>query len=175
MFHLAARFVTSLVATPPRESEVAWVADVLTPSEFRLWDAQPRYDRRHTYRVARRVEDLLAERDDRDVWVAAALLHDVGKVEARIGLVGRVLGTVTAGVVGRRRMARWVAQDGLRGRLGRYVAHGEIGGRMIREAGGRPQAARWAEVHHRMGSRERVDLRDLPAEAVQALKLSDRA
>ena len=35
------------------------------------------------------------------------------------------------------------------GRIGAYLTHGEIGARMIRAAGGRPEIAAWAEVHQR--------------------------
>ena len=49
-------------------------------------------DRRHSIEVARR---LMADLDDapRDV-VAAALLHDVGKIQSRLGTFARVVATV---------------------------------------------------------------------------------
>lgn len=173
--HLVLRFVTSLFALPPGAADEAWVAERLGDGEFALWAAQPRYDRRHTLRVARRVDRRLAERDDRHDWVAAALLHDVGKIQADLGVVGRSVATVVGGVVGKRRMAGWHDESGVRGRFGRYAAHGEIGGSMVRSAGGREAAARWAEVHHLADRRNPVKPNDLPVEAVTALKLSDRA
>lgn len=176
--HLVLRFVTSLFALPPGAADEAWVAERLGDGEFALWAAQPRYDRRHTLRVARRVDRLLAERDDRHDWVAAALLHDVGKIQADLGVVGRSVATVVGGVVGKQRMAGWAGwhdESRIRGRFGRYAAHGEIGGGMVRAAGGREAAARWAEVHHLVGGQDSVKPSDLPVEAVTALKLSDRA
>ncbi len=173
--HLVLRFFTSIVALPPGAGDEAWVAERLHDGEFALWAAQPRYDRRHTLRVARRVHRLLAERADRDDWVAAALLHDVGKIRADLGVVGRSVATAVAGVVGKREMAGWHDDPGIRGRFGRYAAHGEIGGAMVRDAGGRESAARWAEVHHLVGGHNPVKPPDLPVEAVTALKLSDRA
>lgn len=173
--HLVLRFVTSLCALPPGAADEAWVADRLGDGEFALWAAQARYDRRHTLRVARRVDRLLAGRDDRHDWVAAALLHDVGKIQADLGLVGRSVATAVGGVVGKRVMAGWHDESGVRGRFGRYAAHGEIGGAMVRAAGGRESSARWAEVHHLVGGRNPVKPPDLPVEAVTALKLSDRA
>lgn len=173
--HLVLRFFTSLFALPPRPAEEAWVAERLRAGEFELWVAQPRYDRRHTLRVARRVDRLLAARSDRDDWVAAALLHDVGKIEARLGVWGRTAATLVGAVVGQGRMARWRHGAGLRGRFGRYAAHGEIGGEVLRLAGGREAAARWAEVHHLVARRNAPEPDDLPVEAVTALNLSDRA
>lgn len=173
--HLVLRFFTSLFAVPPGAADEAWVAERLGDGEFALWAAQPRYDRRHTLRVARRVDRLLAERADHDDWVAAALLHDVGKIQADLGVVGRSVATTVGVVVGKRRMAGWQDQSGIRGRFGRYAAHGEIGGAMVRSARGREAAARWAEVHHLVGGRNPIKPEDLPVEAVTALKLSDRA
>lgn len=173
--HLVLRFFTSVFALPPRPAEEAWVDERLGDGEFALWAAQPRYDRRHTLRVARRVDRLLTARGDRDDWVAAALLHDVGKIEARLGVVGRSVATLVGGVVGRRRMAGWRHEPGLRGRFGRYAAHGEIGGELVRGVGGREAAARWAEVHHLVGGRNPLKPDDVPVEVVTALKLSDRA
>lgn len=171
---LARRFFASVLARPPTPEEREWVRSVLTAGEFPLWDAQPRYDLRHTLGVGRRVEGALGrEREDR--WVAAALLHDVGKVESGLGVAGRVLATLVMGVAGRRRVRGWAARPGWRGRFGRYADHGEIGARLIRSAGGREEAARWAAVHHLPKLREAGEPDpNLPAGIVLVLHDCDR-
>jgi len=122
----------------------------LTPGEFELWQRQSALDRDHSVRVARRVERRLAEtvhgRDSR--WVAAALLHDVGKADAQLSPLERAVATLASRVVDSATARRWASQDGgRRSRIGSYLIHGEIGARMIRAAGGRAEAADWAEVH----------------------------
>jgi HD superfamily phosphohydrolase YqeK len=101
-------------------------------------------------RVARRVERRLAETvhgsDSR--WTAAALLHDVGKTDAGLAPLERAVATLASRVVDSGTARRWTAREnGFRRRIGSYLLHGEIGARMIRSAGGRMEAAAWAEVH----------------------------
>lgn len=142
------RFVASLPPTPPGPEDEAWVAGVLDPGELGLWERLGARDRRHLVGVARRVDETLAGTahagDPR--WVAAALLHDVGKAEAGLGVVGRVVATLADATPGVR-ARRWAGRDGLRGRVGRYLLHPATGARMIRAAGGREEVAAWAEVH----------------------------
>ena len=70
-------------------------------------------DRRHAIGVARRAINLVdgssatpAEEPDR-AFVAAGLLHDVGKNEARLGTFGRVGATVMAVAFGREKVVTW--------------------------------------------------------------------
>lgn len=173
--HLARRFLTSLWARPPSAQERAWVRGVLEPGELALWDRLPRYDRRHTLLAARRTGDALraagAEPESR--WLGAALLHDVGKLEAGLGLGGRVVATLAIQALGRERTGRWAGGLGLRGRIGRYARHAAIGGGMIRDAGGREEVARWAEVHH--DRRLMRSVAGIPPKVVEALRTADRA
>ena len=37
----------------------------------------------------------------------------------------------------------------MRARMGRYVAHDDLGGALLRDAGARAEVAAWAEAHHR--------------------------
>ncbi|MCU0273175.1 MAG: hypothetical protein MUE34_08085 [Acidimicrobiales bacterium] len=80
--------------------------------------------------------------------LAAALLHDVGKVESGFGTFGRVFATVVAGVRGRATVAGWSGAPGLRGRLGRYVRHPELGADLLVDAGADPLTVAWAREHH---------------------------
>ena len=135
----------------PRETEDrAYARERLTPEEFELWQRQSPLDRDHSVRVARRVELRLAEtahgRDSR--WVAVALLHDVGKSDAQLSPLERAVATLASRVVDSATARRWASEEGgRRSRIGSYLIHGEIGARMIRDAGGRAEAADWAEVH----------------------------
>lgn len=170
---LARRFFASVFARPPSADEDAWVASLLLPGELELWGRQPRYDRRHTLGVARRAERALGARAE-GRWVAAALLHDVGKIEAGLGILGRVVATLTMGLVGRDRVRGWAARTGWRGRFGRYADHGPIGGALVRSAGGRDEVAAWASVHHLIRRKDPGRGVDLPLEVVIALSESDR-
>ena len=156
-------------------AELAWAASILTVPELAIWSAQSAYDRIHSLRVARRVEVALAgtpcEGDSR--WPAAALMHDVGKLAARLTLFERIAANLLRSAIGADRARRWASRaTGRRRRIGAYLSHGEIGGAMIRAAGGREQLATWAELHqtHPGGPAPGV-----PAAVVAALLAADRA
>ena len=129
--HLVRRFVTSLSRTPPPSSDSAWVNESLLPSEFELWSRMKSYDQRHSIEVARRFVDLcpLGSRDH----VAAALLHDIGKIEADLGVFGRVVATIV----------------GPRGqKFRRYHEHELIGLRLCRTAGSSAETLRVLDWSH---------------------------
>lgn len=92
MFHLVKRFFGSLATAPPNESEQAWVKDVLNVHEHDLWRTQAIVDQRHSCDIARRFVALRpqASRDE----IAGVLLHDIGKIEAGLGIVARVIATI---------------------------------------------------------------------------------
>ena len=140
--HLTARFFTSLVARPPGEADLAWVGAVLTPAERGVWETLGTADRAESVATARRAAAALGSGAD-DRWLAAALLHDVGKSDARLGTFRRAGATAVATIVGSRR-AR-----GFRNAIGRYVAHDDLGAALLRSAGARPEAVAWARAHHR--------------------------
>jgi hypothetical protein len=148
--HLVRRFVGALDPRPVGAADVTWVASILEPAELALWTRMVRHDRRHSIVVARRVEhrlrDTLEDGDPR--WLAAALLHDVGKLDSGLGVMGRVGATVVGMVGGRDRAVPWSAKRGIARRVGLYLRHGELGAIHIRVAGGRDEVARWTEDHH---------------------------
>jgi hypothetical protein len=128
----------------------AWVRSVLTPPELDLWNRQSSYDRNHAVRVARRVERRLAStRYGRDtLWPGAALMHDVGKLQADLSPYGRVIAALASKVVSLAAARRWArSANGARRRIGLYLTHGEVGADMIRAAGGREEIAAWAQAH----------------------------
>jgi hypothetical protein len=145
--HYVRRFFTSLSTRAPSDEDEAWVERVVSPAELLLFRRLPNTDRRHLVHSARMVEAALGPDAD-PVWVHAALLHDVGKYDAHLGVFGRVLATVLATVLGTRRVQAWHDRPGWRGRCGRYQLHGETGAAEIRAAGGPEEAAVWSELHH---------------------------
>jgi hypothetical protein len=162
--HLVRRFFGALRPGAPQPGDVAWTESVLTPAECALWRRQPDRDRRYSIRVARRLEAELAGTefacDHR--WPAVALLHDVGKLDSGLGVLGRSLATVVGALVPPIRRSK--------GRFGRYQRHGEIGAEMIRAAGGRAEAAQWAAAHHH---RDRWAATGIPAPVTAALDAAD--
>lgn len=108
------------------------MASALSPAELGLWRSQLLVDQVHTVAVARRVECF-------PNWVVqAALLHDVGKADARLGVVGRVAATVLE-LSGVRRFP---------GRLGRYLDYPEHGARSLAAIGADERVVAWAREHH---------------------------
>ena len=159
--HLVRRFVGSLKPGGPPPPDEAWARDALLAGERPLWDRMSGPDRRHAVAVARRAEAALGRRATRSV-VAAALLHDVGKVDSGLGTFSRVGATVVAAVVGRKRLGR---RDG---RLGRYTRHDVIGADLLAAAGSDPLTRTWAREHHLPKARWTVD-----PEVGAALKAAD--
>lgn len=146
--HLVRRFFGALWPAPPRPDEEAWAAVVLEPAELPLYERLPNHDRRHALRSGRRTQVALGPGAE-PRWIAAALLHDVGKYDSGLSVPGRAIATVaTTGNSGRRRVSRWKDRGGVRRRIWLYAQHGEIGAAEIRAAGGREEAAVWSEAHH---------------------------
>jgi hypothetical protein len=119
--HLVARTVASARARPlsPREeSEVAGLLDDTLAAFF--WD-QPVVDQRHAIDAAHTV---LEHMPGNAAAARAALLHDVGKRHARLGIVGRIVATVLA-------MLHLPA----RGRLAVYLDHARLGADELAAAG----------------------------------------
>jgi len=136
--HLATRFFGALDPRGPSQADEAWALDELLPGEAALWVRMSGPDRRHAVGVARDVVRALGPAADRPV-VAAALLHDVGKVDAALGTIARVPVTVL-GVLGGR--DRW------RGRIGTYLRHDDVGADLLRCAGSDARTVTWAQEHH---------------------------
>ncbi|HUF31845.1 MAG TPA: hypothetical protein VMN58_01400 [Acidimicrobiales bacterium] len=139
--HLARRFLASSRPGGPSPAEDGWARSHLLPGEAALWERMSGPDRRHSAGVARRVQAELGAGATRPV-VAAALLHDVGKVESGLGTVGRVAATVIGALAGQERRSGWG------GRIGRYLVHDRIGAALLEQAGSDPLTVAWAREHH---------------------------
>ena len=169
-FHLVRRFFGSLRRSRPSATDTAWAHAQLDGDERIIFDALSAPDQRHAVAVARRVEHALRGTawDDRR-WIAAALLHDSGKLDAGLGTFGRVVATVAGGVVGRERARRWSRPAPAR-RIATYLRHPELGAVRIQAVGGRAEVATWAGVHHTPGAWSATGI---PEPVVMALHAAD--
>ena len=162
--HLSARFVSSLVPRKVSAPNRVWVASILEPAEFELWLRMSRADAVESVGVARRVEqalrahprvdsntDCLRQSDSTirlDDVCAAALVHDVGKLDSGLAPNGRAVATVAGALAGHEIAAAWSSSRGFRRRAGLYLRHHELGADRIGLIGGRRCAADWARAHH---------------------------
>jgi hypothetical protein len=145
--HLSRRFFSSLRPGGPRGPDDQWAVDHLSEAEEALWRRMSGADRRHAIGVARRVADALGD-DATTPVVAAALLHDVGKVESGLGTYGRVVATLSATLAGRTAAEEWSRGRGFTRRVGLYVRHPNLGGDLLAMAGSDPLTVTWAREHH---------------------------
>ena len=156
VLHLTKRFFGSLVPLGPSAENDAWARAQLLDGEKALWNRMSRQDRRHSADVARRVVGLLGDDADRPV-IAAALLHDVGKIDSGLGTMQRVAATLSAKVAGRDTAELWVRSSGVTRRIGLYLKHPEIGGDLLEMAGSDPITFTWAREHHLPADRWTID------------------
>jgi hypothetical protein len=147
--HLVKRFFGSLVPRGPRAADAEWAEAQMLPGEVELWRRMRRADRRHAVGVARRVEASLGEDASRPV-LAAALLHDVGKLDADLGVYGRVVATVSGAVVHHddETIRDWTRTRGFTRRVGLYLQHPRLGGDMLALADSDPLTVAWTREHH---------------------------
>ncbi|MEM8924082.1 MAG: hypothetical protein AAGD35_11325 [Actinomycetota bacterium] len=157
LWHLVRRFAGSLDPSPPSVDDERWAVGHLNDGERVLWSRLSNPDRRHGIAVARAVRAELGERATEPV-MAAALLHDSGKVVSGFGTFARVGATLFWAVADRGRAEVWAVEGtGIRRRLGQYRRHPEIGGELLELAGSDPLTSAWAREHHRPAKRWTVD------------------
>ncbi|MFM8530732.1 MAG: hypothetical protein ACKOD2_13865 [Ilumatobacteraceae bacterium] len=123
--HLARRYWWSITARPLSADTRSWVEGHLLAGERRMFSQMSVADQRHQVQVARRFQRSLRG-DVRREWMAAALLHDVGKTVCGLGTTGRVIAT----------LVRVRAGDG---RIARYHRHEPIGASLLAIAGSAPE------------------------------------
>ncbi len=165
--HLARRFVGSLRPGGPSATDQQWIDELLLPGERALWQRMSGPDRRHAAGVARNVQRALGHEADRAV-LAAALLHDVGKVESGLRTYGRAIATLSAKVAGPEMAHTWTRQRGFARRVGLYLLHPDLGADLLELAGSDPITVAWAREHHR-GEQHW----SLPRPLAEALKAAD--
>ena len=156
--HLVTRFFGSLRPGGPRTVDREWAESQLLPDELELWRRMPGPDRRHSAAVARRVAGSLGDEATRPV-LAAALLHDVGKLDSHLRTYGRVVATLAGGAVGHDdgTIRRWTLTTGFTRRVGLYLLHPELGADLLGLAGSDPLTVAWAREHHLPPDRWTID------------------
>lgn len=132
--HLVARFIEVLRGRGLGPREQAEAAALLTTNERPLFWAQAATDQRHGLECARRV---LRARPGRIGLARAALLHDVGKRHAALGVLGRSLATGLA-----------MFRVPVGARMRRYLDHGELGADDLAAAGAEALVVDFARHHH---------------------------
>lgn len=165
--HLVKRFFGSLLPIGPSAEDGAWARSQLLDEEEALWDRMSRVDRRHAAAVARRVERALGDEATRPV-LAAALLHDCGKVVSGLGTYGRVIATISVKLAGHDIAMAWSETRGFTRRVGLYVEHPRLGAELLGLAGSAPLTVAWAAEHHLP-----PDQWTVPLEVGEALKAAD--
>lgn len=132
--HLVRRFLEVLRAESLTPDEQTEVAALLRPEERPLFWRQPVADQRHGLESARSVALRLPGRTDA---ARAALLHDVGKRHARLGVIGRSLASLLE-----------LLHLPAPGRLGSYLDHGRLGAEELRAAGAEELVVAFTRAHH---------------------------
>ena len=147
--HLVRRFAGMLVPIGPGAADRAWAQEHLLDDEAALFDRMKAADRRHAVGVARRSDEALGPRATRPV-LAAALLHDVGKIESHLGVYGRTVATLSAMAVrgDPESIRTWTRMKGFTRRVGLYLQHPKLGGDLLALAGSDPLTEAWAREHH---------------------------
>jgi putative nucleotidyltransferase with HDIG domain len=144
--HLVRRFAASLRPRALGAADLEFVRGALSPGEVACWERLGPADRAESLATARAALDALGPDAADPRWVAAALLHDVGKTETPLGPFRRSVATLAGLVVGPARVRKWSNW------AGRYVNHDELGAVRLRAAGARGEAVAWAAAHHRPAS-----------------------
>ena len=167
--HLVRRFLGSLSRRRPGEDDQAWVAARLLVGEQELWARLGPADQRHLVAVARRVEADLGPEATRPV-LAAALLHDVGKLASHLSTYGRVVATLSIKAAGRDTADAWTETQGFTRRVGLYAQHEALGADMLALAGSDPLTVALVREH----AWDPAD-RTTPAAPADALRRADDA
>lgn len=154
--HLARRFFVSLRPGGPKKADDEWARAQLLPAESALWARMSNPDRRHAVGVAREVERALGHEATRPV-LAAALLHDVGKIESGLRTYGRVVATLCGMIVGRDHARDWMRSRGFTRKVGLYLLHPDLGGDLLGMAGSDPLTETWTREHHKPQDQWTID------------------
>lgn len=172
--HRVRRFFSSLSGSAPSEEDGAWAQGWLSDREVAAFAKMAAVDRRHSIAVARAVVanldrvGLTADAPDARWIVAAALLHDVGKSVAGLGVYWRSVATLSGWVGGHDMAASWADTRGFTRKVGLYLQYPQLGADVLVMAGSDERVAAWAAQHHEPEERWTV-----PIDAGRLLVLAD--
>jgi hypothetical protein len=142
LLHLTHRFFEVLRARPLDDAETTHARTILGPDLWPLFVAQQVPDQRHGFNAGKK---LTGKPHD---LVAAAMLHDVGKADSSLGVIGRSVATVLI-----------TLRLPMTARMRRYRDHGELGAVSLESAGAPPVAVLFAR-HHQGKRPETITLDD---------------
>lgn len=131
------RQVWCVLTARPRDEDLAAARQLLPPRLWALFQQQSRADQAHALAVWRAVRGAGGDR----VVQQAALLHDVGKAQARLSLAQRVIAVLGRALFPRRARGPW-AQGAPRGWRRAFVVaeqHPRWGAILARRAGADPR------------------------------------
>jgi hypothetical protein len=131
--HLVRRFFWSLRVQELSATEIESLRPLRGEELLAVYLTQPAADQRHGLDCARWVE----ERGGRAEVAVAALVHDLGKRHAGLGVIGRSLASMCE-------ILRLPAP----GRLGRYLEHGRLGADDLAVLGAPRLVVDFARSHH---------------------------
>lgn len=132
--HLAARFFDYLRTAPLAAEDRQTVASILTGAEANIFFEQSQKDQAHGFAAALVV---LESEHSTNEKLRAALLHDVGKRNAGLGVLGRVTASV---------MIKMGLPLPTKFKL--YRDHGPVGAADLTAAGSPPLVVEFARAHH---------------------------
>lgn len=161
--HLVGRFFGAIRPGAPDPDQQRWALSVLNEAERALWERMRNPDRRHSIAVALAVQTTLSGPNAgdgagfSDGVLAAALMHDVGKVVSDYRTPARVVATFVWLVLGEQRAHDWRNRSRPWRRLAEYRLHPEIGQQLLREAGSETITWQWAGDHHKPEEQWRGD------------------
>ena len=135
--HLAARFFDYLRAKPLTDADREYVISILSVEEARLFFEQGAKDQVHGFAAALVILQSGLSHEER---LRAAMLHDVGKRSAGLGVLGRVAASVLI------KMGLPLTR-----RFTLYRDHGPVGAADLEAAGSPRLVVEFARAHH--GSR----------------------
>src|ERR1700737_1667093 len=106
---LAERLMAAVGSVRSDPADQAWATAILTGAELGLWTRLSAYDQSHAVQVARRVQRRLATTvyEGDTVWLSAALMHDVGKLQSDLSMHERAIAILACKAVGVATARRW--------------------------------------------------------------------
>ena len=90
--HLVSRFFGAISGAQPPLEDLTEVESLLLDGELLFWRKLPTMDQRHSIAVLRRFLSLRPSATRPEM--RAALLHDIGKLQSNLGVLGRVVATL---------------------------------------------------------------------------------